>query len=324
MLARHYNISISLNPSFAALQDQYRQLGYLSCNMSQDIAHRLEGIFDRALSCKLSIYEFEPGYYTPRHATPTIEKLNINNQYFLPPQGPAIAALQEYLLELRPVVEIVTGSPIEVVNVRAWSKLQGAKSFGPTAWHCDSVSRHVRKIMSYPRPPNAINGTLELIGRDGQQIRIDSSAPLAVLADVGGVIHRKHGVEPDIAACSAMVFCGFWNRAYGDVFSRNVVREAGGYHGPPRLPAETLAKILDNGTSPHFIAAMLRSEVQRREPDYVFNHQHARSREEFIDLAKTYGFTLVAADHSIASPFDHIPTITDMHSVSDHYHFNLS
>lgn len=509
MVAEHYKLPAASDPDFIALQNHYRQSGYLACNVSPDIAERLEGFFDRALACHLNLDDFEPGYHSPRHATSTISRLNVNNQYFLPPPpGPARSALRDCLQDLRPLVELVTGSPMEVVNVRAWSTREGSEAFGPTAWHCDGVSRHVRKIMIYPLPPNATNGTLELIGRDGQQIQIDSIGPLAVLADVGDVFHRgsppqiahptfggrpvievtinpaattrldlgfhghnahtpwadpvlwdqmtradikalrtrseplenppthvnigggmafnfegwinfdaastdyrhrikfdrntelpyptgraglvysshclehlddptviqilcearrllapdgafvvklpdfdavlsnwrrrdpggvlepgqwglpglfdlwrQNGVEPGIAAYTAMVFCGFWNRAYGDVFSGNVVRQAGGYHGPPRLPTDALARILDNGASPHCIAATLRSEVQRREPDYVFNHQNAWSRDEFISLAKTYGFTPVALDQAVADSFQHIPTITDMHAISAYYHF---
>jgi hypothetical protein len=118
-----------------------------------------------------------------------------------------------------------------------------------------------------------------------------------------------------------MIFSGFWNSAYGNPFLRTGVCQEGAYHGPPRLSSQRLSEILDSGTSPHFIASILKSEIVRHETDFTFNHQNAWSRAEFVALASLCGFELVAINEDVGKNFKSIPTFDEMGSMSAYYHF---
>jgi hypothetical protein len=127
-----------------------------------------------------------------------------------------------------------------------------------------------------------------------------------------------------LEACTAMIFCGFWNSAYGDEFSGGVVRLEGAYHGPPRVSPQVLTQILDSSTSPHMIAALLKSQVIRSEPDYCFNHQNAWSRAEFVQMAKAAGLELVVSGAEVLTRFAGLPTLEDMAPISSYFHFKKS
>jgi len=135
---------------------------------------------------------------------------------------------------------------------------------------------------------------------------------------------EQSGISTEIEACTAVIFCGFWNSAYGNPFLGSNVPRSGAYHGPPRISSEKLAEILDSTSSPKLISSILKSEIVRQEIDYTFNHQNAWSRNEFIELAHALGFEIVALDRAVRENFSDIPTIEEMNSMSAYYQFKKS
>lgn len=113
----------------------------------------------------------------------------------------------------------------------------------------------------------------------------------------------SRGVDVSINAKASMIFCGFWNAAYGDEWGSRNPDAPGAYHGPvlPQLP--------ESG-SPHEMASIMRHCAPA---DARFNHQNAWSRAELAALLKRHGFTVEDVDH----PFSlGIPTIEDMRNIS--------
>lgn len=85
---------------------------------------------------------------------------------------------------------------------------------------------------------------------------------------------------------ASMIFCGYWNEAYGHEFvGRRSPDAPGAYHGPAGVPDWT--------SSPHEIAATLRAMSPK---GAVFNHQNAWSRRELIDLLEKHGFEVLSMD----------------------------
>ena len=47
---------------------------------------------------------------------------------------------------------------------------------------------------------------------------------------------KNYGVDVNIQNIVAMMFCGYWNKSYGDHFSRSINMNEDPYHGPPAFP----------------------------------------------------------------------------------------
>jgi tetratricopeptide (TPR) repeat protein len=128
--------------------------------------------------------------------------------------------------------------------------------------------------------------------------------------------HRS--ISDSIDNRAAMIFCGFWNEAYGDDhFGHHTIPDrVNAYHGPPAVTLEFLNE-LKNGHSPHQISTNLREVVTSRERSYTFNHQNAWSRTEFTHLLLNSGFEPLSFDSElILNEFTKIPSIREMHSIS--------
>jgi SAM-dependent methyltransferase len=129
----------------------------------------------------------------------------------------------------------------------------------------------------------------------------------------------NRGVEPTTAAIAAQCFCGFWNRAFGDMFSGYDVKRQGAYYGPPVVPELRLQTIMDL-PSAHAIAVELRAIVLASERDYTFNHQNAWSCLEFTNLLDAHGFKLdYSGVDTIITAFAPIPGIAHQREISAYY-----
>jgi len=127
------------------------------------------------------------------------------------------------------------------------------------------------------------------------------------------------GVEPTNAAIAAQCFCGFWNKAFGDMYRGYDVKRAGAYYGPPVLREEQLQTIMAM-KSPNDIATTLRAHVLATEHDYSFNHQNAWSRYEFNRLLDAHDFEVLPADaERLTAAFPHIPGLAHQREISAYY-----
>lgn len=127
---------------------------------------------------------------------------------------------------------------------------------------------------------------------------------------------RQNTVDLDHRA--AMVFCGFWNEAYGQPFAHQVNDAPDAYHGPPAFSTDELrALVEDPSTTPARVAEVLRERVSQQEPCYTFNHQSAWGAEEFCQLLDCAGFRVetMEPDEVIAAGSE-VPLIEDMRSIS--------
>jgi len=118
----------------------------------------------------------------------------------------------------------------------------------------------------------------------------------------------------------AMMFCGYWNVAYGDHFSGAITLGRNAYHGPPVVEAERLFKIFESN-SPNWIAKTLRSYAVK-DPNFGrFNHQNAWSRSEMVQYLGDNGFEVMSTStRKIVQRFSNvIPDINDMQSWSAYF-----
>jgi tetratricopeptide (TPR) repeat protein len=128
--------------------------------------------------------------------------------------------------------------------------------------------------------------------------------------------HRS--ISDSIDNRAAMIFCGFWNEAYGDDhFGHHTIPDrVNAYHGPPAVTREFLNELKD-GHSPHQISTNLREVVTSRERSYTFNHQNAWSRAEFTHVLFNSGFKPLSFDSElIVTESTDIPGIREMRSIS--------
>lgn len=107
-----------------------------------------------------------------------------------------------------------------------------------------------------------------------------------------------------VDARAAMIFCGYWDDAYGDEFLGK--RNPAGYHGPVKLQQ------YDFSGTPHEIA---RRMVELAPSGAHFNHQNAWSRDELRALCERHGFKLLSEDRDAICTLP-IPTISDLSEIS--------
>ena len=123
---------------------------------------------------------------------------------------------------------------------------------------------------------------------------------------------QRRGVEDTIHSRSTMMFCGFWNDAYGGEhghFAGSMAFGEEAYHGPAVLDDASLEKIIATKT-PHGVAKALRQHVVDTEPSYHFNHQNAWSREELGTLLGTCGYRVLSFDiEKIIQRYHWVPEI---------------
>ena len=126
-------------------------------------------------------------------------------------------------------------------------------------------------------------------------------------------------VADNIDSRASILFCGFWNQAYGNHFANPQNFGPGAYHGP--APVDTdLFKSLKKKTSPWAIAKTLGEHLKELETDITFSHQNAWSQDEFKALLTNTGFRVLSTDaQSIIADQSHIPGIESMIDISNYY-----
>lgn len=104
-----------------------------------------------------------------------------------------------------------------------------------------------------------------------------------------------NGVQQSLETRAAFMFCGYWNKSYGDHFAGNVHNDSAAYHGPPKLALTELKRIL-NGETIREISRNLNSIV-RQDPEFKsFNHCNAWSKDDLIELLGRHRFFVETTD----------------------------
>lgn len=125
----------------------------------------------------------------------------------------------------------------------------------------------------------------------------------------------KDSIEDSFLNRLAMMFCGYWNKGYGDHFKGLVNKSSDAYHGPPRVEPEKLRAIFSSN-SPRKIASELR-DLALTDPDFFrFNHQNAWSREEIIKYIEPFGFNTLCSDADLIKQ-KFRQTVPDLDSMAD-------
>ena len=120
---------------------------------------------------------------------------------------------------------------------------------------------------------------------------------------------KNMGVEATIDAKAAMIFCGWWNDAYGDEFGKRTPDALGAYHGP------LMSSMSDNFT-PHVLARLMRQSANLFSPVH-FNHQNAWSRAELAALIEAHGFNVISMDEiEICEKYADIPGLHEQCNIS--------
>jgi SAM-dependent methyltransferase len=123
----------------------------------------------------------------------------------------------------------------------------------------------------------------------------------------------RKNVPDNIATRCSMIFCGFWNKAWGNHFGQRHGDDGTAYHGPSMLMGEGLDTMLRK-MGPRRFSQVAVDTTQKTEKDFTFNHQNAWSHIQFVNLLTLSGFRVL--DNAIG---DHIPGYLDMHEISSYY-----
>ena len=149
--------------------------------------------------------------------------------------------------------------------------------------------------------------------------------PLLISAPVWNIesllpMWDARGVADTLDNRVAVIFCGFWNDAYGDensLFPGDGKQSDEAYLGPSVMAAEALRELAGRA-QPHEIAATLRQHVLDMEPTYTFNHQNSWGRAEFEAVLAEAGFDVLSFEQDkIVARYRWVPLIHDM----DHMNF---
>jgi len=126
----------------------------------------------------------------------------------------------------------------------------------------------------------------------------------------------SNGIEDTFENRLAMMFCGYWNKEYGDHFSGNVnFNSKRAFHGPPKVSSSELKEMFTLN-SPHEIARKLVSQAMKDPNLKTFNHRNAWSEKEITELLFKFGFKIIDnRKQSICDKF--IETIPDVESMRD-------
>jgi predicted SAM-dependent methyltransferase len=155
------------------------------------------------------------------------------------------------------------------------------------------------------REARRLTGRLVLKIPDFEQVLERLKAKDSAYFDQWGLKSVVHTWERDtLEARASMIFCGWWNKAYGDEWGNRNPNAQGAYHGPASYTLPT--------GSPHEIAAKLKSLVPK---DGQLNHQNAWSLKELVDLVEGHGFSVTSTDKEEVCSLP-IPTIQDMKGIS--------
>jgi len=85
-------------------------------------------------------------------------------------------------------------------------------------------------------------------------------------------------IEDNFINRISMMFCGYWNKSYGDHFTGSISDREDAYHGPAVVDEDLLSMIFEL-ESPSKIADRLRNFALQDPEFFRFNHQSAWSRQ---------------------------------------------
>lgn len=208
--------------------------------------------------------------------------------------------------------------------------------------HFPAVDRSIKTVYSSHCFEHLDPTTLSRVLNEARRVLADGGRLVIKLPDYEGILARwrmgdlayfdenwaldsavwtwpNRGVPETLDNKAAMIFCGFWNRAYGNPYSGEVHRNASAYHGPPLVEAGFLHDLLETGT-PRQISQVLRQAAMDREKEFTFNHQNAWDREEFKTLLAETGFRIVSDDPFLIMAHNRaIPGIRKMAPISMYF-----
>lgn len=167
----------------------FSEHGYTLFNIKPGQFDELMGFFDPGLEIKYENTEAAPGFHKTSLSPGFTEKYNKTHKCFAPPHQDVIEGLQKYLEGIRADLERELSGAFKIVNTRAIAIVSGDE-FGPTAWHFDGGPRFLRKMMIYPKPLNAENGSFETYTRKGKKVTLETTGPVGILGDVSLLKHR--------------------------------------------------------------------------------------------------------------------------------------
>jgi predicted SAM-dependent methyltransferase len=124
----------------------------------------------------------------------------------------------------------------------------------------------------------------------------------------------------------AMMFCGYWNKEYGDHFSGRVnFNSKKAFHGPPKLSSFEIKEIFLLN-KPHEIARNLVNHALKDPNLKAFNHRNAWSENEITELFFQFGFKKIDnRKQSICDKFiETIPDVENMRDMSAYYLFEIT
>ncbi len=123
---------------------------------------------------------------------------------------------------------------------------------------------------------------------------------------------KNYGVDYSLLNITAMMFCGYWNKHYGNHFSNEIYQNEFAYHGPPRLQSYEMDSIIRNN-SPKNIANYL-SKIALKDKEFAaFNHQNAWSYNELKEtIEKNSSLKITqSSQKEIQRNYSFIPNIND-------------
>jgi hypothetical protein len=175
--------------------------GFRIFKIPQEIADRLAVFFDDKYRRQFDSNDCIASYSHTKLSARDVAILNRNHVYYGPVNDPK--PLTDYLRDISQAVEFELGHPWRVGNVRAW-KTVGREDFGPTQWHTDELPPDAIKMMIYPQPLNAENGSLELIDREQWPHHLITTYPTCVLFDNNALRHRGRPGRHDRCAIEVL------------------------------------------------------------------------------------------------------------------------
>lgn len=101
----------------------------------------------------------------------------------------------------------------------------------------------------------------------------------------------ENKVPDNILNRLSFMICGYWNKIYGDPFTREINRVPDAYHGPAQFDQNELAELFKN-KSVRTIVKQLRAKALEDDDLKAFNHQNAWSLKEFSEVLDKHGFEL--------------------------------
>ena len=106
---------------------------------------------------------------------------------------------------------------------------------------------------------------------------------------------KSKGIKISATNFLSMMFCGYWNKAYGDHFSKQMNNNDEAYHGPAIINEKSLRRLFAT-RDPSFICKELRSSILGESDFYKFNHQNSWSDSQLITLVSENNFSFITKD----------------------------